>query len=211
MGQHRGQGQAALLRNRAGHDAVKPSAGVGAFDKVFAEVLQFVQAHALTNGHDFLAGGFPCVGAAEGGFFIARLAGQGVVVHHLKPVLLAPNSVHAVKHLIHRRGAEGAGCRALFVRVADREAHLVVFDDLRDGVAGRGPGAKARDVKAARVAFDLAVDHPLCQGKAHAAALREARHHGAGRPVVAQALNRADQRVAVRGKGEGAVDHALDA
>src|SRR5690606_15575756 len=43
------------------------------------------------------------------------------------------------------------------------------------------------------------------------AALAETGHHRAGRPVVAQARYRADQRVAVGGKGEGTVDHPLDA
>ena len=210
MRQHRGQRQAARFGNAAGHDLIQPCAGIRPFDQIFAKVLHLVDAHAFAHSHNLLARRLPRVGAFEGGLFVAGFAGQSVVVGHFQPILLAPDGVHLVEHFIHRRGAEGAGCGAFFVRIADREAHLVVFDHLGHGVTGRGPVAKARHVKAARIAFHLAVDHPLRQRQTHAATLAKARHHSAGRPIVAQARNRADQRVAIGGKGKRPVDHALN-
>ncbi len=41
--------------------------------------------------------------------------------------------------------------------------------------------------------------------------MAETRHHRAGAPVAGPSRHRADERVAVRGEGEGAVDDALDA
>ena len=55
------------------------------------------------------------------------------------------------------------------------------------------------------------MDHPFRQRLAHAAALAEPGHDRAGRPVVAQARHRTDERVAVGGEGEGAVDDAFHA
>src|SRR6185437_11145028 len=44
-----------------------------------------------------------------------------------------------------------------------------------------------------------------------AAALAEARHDAAGDPEILQALHRPDQRIAVGGEGEGAIDGLADA
>ena len=41
--------------------------------------------------------------------------------------------------------------------------------------------------------------------------MTETRHHGTGGPVIPQSRHRPDQRIAIRRKGEGAVDHILDA
>ena len=54
------------------------------------------------------------------------------------------------------------------------------------------------------------MDHPLGERLAHATALKEAGHNTAGEPVVGYATNRTHQWVAVRRKGESAVDPVPD-
>ncbi len=123
----------------------------------------------------------------------------------------APDRAHAIKDVVHRCGAERAGGGQLFVRVGDGEAFLIVFNDFGPCVARGDPVAKAGAVHRECVALALAFDHPLGQHQANAAALGKSCHDGTGGPVVAHAGHRADQRVAVRGKGEGPVDHRFDA
>ena len=92
-----------------------------------------------------------------------------------------------------------------------RKRLRVVLAHLRVGVAERRPVAVARDVHAEHVEAGIAVDHPVRQREADAAALAEPGHDAAGDPEVLEALDRADQRVAVRREREGAVDDLADA
>ena len=161
--QHRRQRQPPRLGDIPCHDPVQPGPRLRPADPIFAKVLHLVDADAGPHRPHLLRRRLPGVGTLEGRGLMARLARQGVVVHHFQPVLLAPDGVHLVEHLIHRRGAERPRGGAFLVGVADVEPHLVVLDHLRHGIAGAGPVAEPRHVKAARVALDLAVDHPLRQ------------------------------------------------
>ena len=193
-----------------GHDPVQPGARAGAGDQVLAEIVHLVDAHALAHGPDLAPGGVPCVRAAKAWGLVTRLVPFGEPVHHLQPVLLAPDRAHGIKDVIHRRRVERTRRRQFLVGVRDREPFLIVLDHLRQGIAWPDPVAETRHVHRCDVAFAFARRHPLCQHQPDAAALAEPGHHAAGRPVVAQPRHRADQRVAVGGKGKGAVDHRLD-
>ena len=70
---------------------------------------------------------------------------------------------------------------------------------------------KRADVHREHVHAGVALDDPVGEREADAAALREACHHAAGEIEVAQPRHRPDQRIAVRREGERAVDHPLDA
>jgi hypothetical protein len=151
------------------------------------------------------------VGAAEGDG-LDRLGASG---REPERVLLAPAHAHdgvlGLELVVDRRGLQRPRCRQLLVREGDAEAPAVVLAHLGVGVARRGPGAVAGDVHGPDVEAGIALGHPVGERQAHAAALAEAGHDGAGAPVVGQAADRADQRVAVGREGEGAVDDPLDA
>src|SRR6202012_409633 len=91
------------------------------------------------------------------------------------------------------------------------EAAAIILDHLGLGVARRRERAEARDVHGDDVLARIVLRHPARQDEADAAALPEAGHPRAGDPEIRQALDRADQRIAVRREGEGAVDRLLDA
>ena len=129
----------------------------------------------------------------------------------LEPVARPEDRVLRPPRAVGGGGDEGAPGRQLLVGVADGEAALVVLAHLDPGVGAGAPVAEARHVHREHVAGGLALHHPLREREADAAALAEARHHRAGAPVAGQPRHRADERVAVRGEGEGAVDDALDA
>ena len=112
--------------------------------------------------------------------------------------------------VIDRRGSERSCRRQLLVGVTDGKSLLVVFDDLGQGVARIGPRTKTRHVHGEDITIRFAFHHPLGQGESHTAALAETCHHATGRPVIAQAGNRTDERVTVRRKGKGTVDDGLD-
>ena len=178
---------------------------------IFAEIVHLVDAHAVAHAQDLALCGLPRVGAAERGSFIAGFITFREVIDHLKPELRAPNRAHGVKRVIHRRGAQRPRGGQFFVGIADRKAFLIVFNDFGQGIARIDPVLpKAGHVHRRGVAFGFAFDHPLRQHKAHAAPLAKTRHHTAGRPIVFHTRNRADKRVAIRGKGKGSVDHRFD-
>ena len=171
MAEHGRERQAADLRDTACHNAVKPCAGIGACHQVFAEVMRLVDTDGFAHSFDFARGGLKGVGAAEAWRLVARLIASCEVVDHLKAELLAPNRAHFVKDVIHGRLAEGARGGEFFVWIADRKALLVVFDDFGQGVARGDPVPKARHIHRHGVTLALALDHPLREHEAHAAAL----------------------------------------
>ena len=71
-------------------------------------------------------------------------------------------------------------------------------------------GPVAGDVEGEGVLRRLAENHPFRQRFSDAAALQESSHDAAGEPVASLARDRADERVAVRREGEGAVDPFAD-
>ena len=129
----------------------------------------------------------------------------------LEAAVIAEDRVLCLQALVDGRGAQRTRRREFLVGEADAEAARVVLAHLGVGVGERGPIAVARHVHAPDVGARVAVHHPLREREAHAAALAEARHHAASDPEVAQAAHRADQRVAIRREGKGAVHDLFDA
>ena len=181
-----------------------------AFDAVFAKVVNLIDANGFADGLHLACGGLEGVGAPEGGDLVSFFSFGGKVVRDLHAVVVAPDRAHAIKDVVHRRGAEGPCGGKLLVRIGDGEAFLIVLDHLRAGIARGDPVAIAGDIHGGGVALAFTLDHPLRQHQPDATALAEARHYRAGGPVVAHARHRTHQRVAIGGEGEGAVDHRFD-
>ena len=129
----------------------------------------------------------------------------------LKPVGPAEHGAFPVERIVDRRGPERASRRQLLAGEADAESPRVVLAHLGVRIGHGGPVAVAGDVHAPDVGAGIALDHPVRQRQADAAALGQAGHHAAGDPVVPKAPHRPNERVAVRREGEGAVDDAPDA
>ena len=85
------------------------------------------------------------------------------------------------------------------------------LDRLGAGVVLVGPRAEAARVAGPHVPLGAAVDHPLGQHLAGAACLGDAEGEDAALEGVFDARHRADQRVAVRGVRDRAVDDAAEA
>ena len=117
----------------------------------------------------------------------------------------------ATQSVVDRRAAHRARGRQFFVGIAESKAARVILGHLDGGVLRRRERSEARDVHREDVLPRIVVRHPARQHEADAAALAEACHHRAGDPVVAQAPDRSDQRIAVRRESEGAVDRFADA
>ena len=124
---------------------------------------------------------------------------------------MTENGVGRLPMAMHGCGSARPSGGQFLVRVGDGEAPLVIFDDLAAGVAGRDPRPETGDVESEDIAAGGPLDHPFGKGQANPAALAKAGHHGAGGPVIAQARHRSHQGVAIRRKGERAIDHSFNA
>ena len=98
-----------------------------------------------------------------------------------------------------------------FIREADAEAAGIILAHFLVRVRTRCPFAIARDIHTPDVKARIAIHHPLRERETDAAALAEARHHGACDPVIRETLHGADERIAVWREGERAVDDFLNA
>ena len=120
---------------------------------------------------------------------------------------MAPAAARLRHRIVGRRHLERPTGGQLFVGIGHHEAAGVEFAGrLPDIFAVRREGAVARDVESVDVCLRLAMDDQLRQRLADAAALQKSSHDPAGEPIAALARDRAHERVAVRRKGEGAVD-----
>ena len=94
----------------------------------------------------------------------------------------------------------------MLVRIGhDEAAGVELAGRLLDVLPIGGEGPVARDVESVDVRFGLAMDHQFRQRFADAASLKKSGHDAAGEPVAALARDRANERIAVRREGEGAV------
>ena len=149
-----------------------------------------------------------CVGTLERWYLLKPLGGE--IKRHFEIIALPPPRTRRTHVAIGGRGFQRATCRQLLIRVGHHEATGIelagrFFDILlvlrKDAVAG--------DIHAVDIGLRLAMDHPFGQRLANTAALQEARHHGAGRPVAAFARHGAYQRIAIGGECERAVHPSL--
>mmetsp|Transcript_51654 Transcript_51654/g.135621 ORF Transcript_51654/g.135621 Transcript_51654/m.135621 type:complete len:290 (-) Transcript_51654:810-1679(-) len=197
---------------------VEPTARLGARHLILAECRHLQQADFVADRIHFLGYDWEHVRAAER-IRLWRVCGKILGIFQ---AIAGPEVGAGCFHLrVQGRGLEPTSSRKLFVRVGDAEAAGVVFLGLLERVCLRCPPAEARDIHCEDVGVGLrpAMDHPFRQAEPHSAALRKARHDRTSHPIVAHvparsraseacALNRPDQRVPVRRKGEGAVHDA---
>src|SRR5207237_6265063 len=97
------------------------------------------------------------------------------------------------------------------VGVGELRAVLVVVGGAGPGEAASGPFAEAGDVPEEDVEAGLALDDPLGDDPADAAALVEAGHHAAGAEIIPEPGIRPEQGPEIRGEDHRPVDHPPDA
>ena len=209
--EHRGQHDAPLLRHAVGHQPVEEVFRTSARHFVLGEVGDLGDADALAHRAYLVADMLEIIGAVERDDILGLGAVGREPQRRLQPPGIAHHSVLRDHRVVERRGLRGSRGWQFLVGEADREAARIVLPHLGVGVAQRGPFAPAGDIHAPHVEARIAVDHPVGQRQPDAAALAEAGHDAAGDPEIGEALHRANQRVAVRREGEGAVDDLLDA
>ena len=209
--QHGGQRHAAYRGHLVGHHAREPGCRAGAAHLELAVVGDLEKPGALAHCAAFLGHVRVGVGATEA-HLVESLGSAGREPQRmLEAAVIAEDRVLGLQSLVDRRGAQGARRREFLVGEADAEAARVVLADLGVGVGEGGPVAVAGNVHAPDIGAGVPVHHPLREREPHAAALTETGHHAAGDPEVGEAAHRADQGVAVRGEGEGAIHDFLDA
>ena len=108
-------------------------------------------------------------------------------------------------------GAQGTGGFAFFIRVVQDEDMLIAFLILAGGIFGGHPIAVAARIEAGHVDLGFALGHHLGKVIARATCGGDAEAEALGQPHVAQPRRRADQRVAVGGIADGAVEIILQA
>ncbi len=171
--------------------------------------MHLVDSDTLPHRADLPPGGVECVGSPETRRLEGRLVTGGKVVRNLEPELVPPDRTKAGKDVIHGRGPVGPGRGEFFVGIGDGESLLIVLDHFRQRVARRDPVAETGDIHRGHVPFAFALGHPLREHQPDAAALAEAGHDAAGRPVIPQARNRSDKGVAIGGKCKRTMDHGF--
>jgi len=207
--QHRREAHAPLPRQAARQYPVEPGFCARPRHVVGGEAAGLRDADALPHGPAFRAHMLEVGRAAEGEPVLD--AGRREPERLLQPPGIAEHRAHRRHAVVDRRGAERARGRQFLVGEADREAPGIVLADLGVGIGGRRPGAVAGDIHGVDVESGVAIDDPVGEREADAAALAEARHDSAGAPEARQAAHRPDERIAVRREAEGTVDDPLDA
>ncbi len=208
--QHRGQGDLADGRHAVGHDMVQPGHGTRAGDQIFPEIVDLIDANRFPHGAAFGPDGVKRAGTAEAWRFKQRFAFGCEIVHMLHAIAGTEDRAFCLPQAIGGCGLQRATDRQFFIGVGDGEAPLIILRHFHAGIGPRAVIAKARDIHGIDIAAGLTLYHPFRQRQANTAALAEARHHGTGGPVIAQARHRTDQGIAVWREGEGTIDHGLD-
>ena len=211
LAEHRREGDAALLRKAVREDAVEELLGLGAADVVFGVGRDLHQPDALAHSPALARDRREGVVAAEAPVLAALFTIGRIPQRIFEPVGRPEQGALPTERFVERRRPERAPGRQLLAGEADAEFPGVVLAHLGVRIGHGGPVAVAGDVHAPDVGAGIALDHPVRQRQADAAALGQAGHHAAGDPVVLEAAHRPDERVAVRREGEGAVDDAPDA
>ena len=143
--------------------------------------------------------------------FSSKSGARREVERHLQSPVHGEPRARREELVVARRGLERPPGRELLVRVRHHEAACVELRRRRAQVpVVRRVRAEPRDVHAEDVVARVAVDDPVREREADACALREAGHAPAGRPVVRDAVDRPDERVAVGRERERAVHPAAD-
>ena len=211
LAQHRREADPARRRQASREQPVEPGFRARAGDLVLAVVRDLQNPDALAHRPALLPHGTVRVRAPEGRDLLGGRSFGREPERMLEPEARAEDRAPRLQPVVDRGRPLRPRGRQLLVRESYRKPPAVVLAHLGVGVGARREVAEAGDVHREHVHAGVALDDPVGEREADAAALREPRHHAAGAIEVAQPRHRADQRIAVRGEGERAVDHALDA
>ena len=180
--QHRRQREAAVARQPVREHALEPRAGAGPRDLVLGEARRLEQSDAVADRAALLADGAVRIRAAVGDVLARLGAGRREPQRMLEAEGRAEHRALRLQPVVDGRHPQRPRRGQLLVREADAEAPRIVLAHLRVRVRHRRPVAEARDVHRPDVEAGIAVDHPVRQREADAAALAESGHHAARRP-----------------------------
>ena len=207
---HRRQDHSPRSREPIGDDRIEIAPRIRAAEDELGEAGCLHDSDPAANSEGFFANGVPGVGAAEGDLL------NGVEPWLLEPqcafesVRVTPDRVFSDEPVVDRRRFERACGREHLVGELDTEPSAVVLLHLLARVLERGVVAVPCDIHPPDVEAWIAVGHPVGERQADTAALAEPGHDGACAPEAGEAADRTEQRVAVGGEGERAVDDLFD-
>ena len=169
------------------------------------------QPHALADGTRLGLGIFPPAAAAETAGSRIVKSGLGVVIGPLPAVDLPELRAKRLLAIVGGGGAQRAAGGALLVGVVEDIDMLIGLLVLARRIFGGDPAAETLGIEAGHVDLGLALHHQLGEIMARAARRRDAEAEALGEPHVAKPRRRADQRVAIGGVADGAVEIVLEA
>ncbi len=190
-------------------NAIQERLGVLSMDVEFRETAEIQHADALMHGghfgadhlEDVVAPVTALLGAAVQGEPFRALPAEGFRVHaalRLQCVVQGTRLARPARRLLLSRGARDIG-------------ETIVLECLCARIALVGKTAEAPRIEFRHVDLGIAVEHPLREVFAAAAALRDPEGAATAHPVTFESGRRTQQRRTVRGVRNGAVDHAPDA
>ena len=207
--EHRSQHHAARARHFVRHQLRQPGFGTLSCYLVFGEAGDLDHTDTGAHGLAFLSHRIESIGATEC-HILHRLHTVGRKPEGvLQPIGGTEHGILRRKPVIDCRLSQRTTRWQFLIREGDRETAGIVFLHLLIGVALGRVRAEARAVHGKDIHVRLTLDHPLGERETDAAALAEPCHHTASQIHIPQPRHRADQRVAVRRKGEGTVYHRL--
>ncbi|MPL89866.1 hypothetical protein SDC9_35908 [bioreactor metagenome] len=213
LGQRIGQVDAADLRQLVAGEGVEEGGGARAAHEVLGEGGGVDQAGGLAQRRGLGPGILPPAATTEAATVMVeacRRVERAIVVRPFPAVHLAELGAKRLLRVIVRRGAQRPAGLALLVGVVQDEDVLIALLVLARGIFGGHPAAVALRVEARHVDLGLALGHQLGQVMAGAARGGDAEAEALGQPHVAQPRRRADQRVAVGGVADRAVEVVLE-
>ena len=200
-----------LRRDLVGNQRVEPALRPGSGDLVLGEGSQVDDADALAHEARFIAHVLEIVAAPEAPAIATLNSGRRKPVGALPAIPLSPHRSFGIDLVVHRAGLRRPRVGALFVRKMDSEDAAVGFLILLYDVALARVRAKTPRIHRQHVDARLALDNPFGELPAGAAGRGDAEAVSFVQPHVGQTPRRSDERTAVRGVGDRAVDDVLDA
>ena len=193
------------------HQAVQPGFSARASHFPLAERREVDDTDLLAQVAAFVADMFEVVAATEAELVLRLHAFRREPVGTLPAVTLAEHAAHLLDLVVHRARLRRTRVFTLFVGEVHGEHVAVGFFVLGHHVALAGVGAETTRVDGEHVDARLALGDPFRQLPARTASGGDAEAVAFVQPQAALAPGRADERAAVRGVGDGAVDDGLDA
>ena len=209
--QHRREADLSDVRDARGDEVIEPRFCARSGHLVARVLGDLIGTCGSTHGPDLVGDDRLRVGSSQRVGFV-EVGRRREVQRHLQAPVHGELRAFRTEDVVARRGLERPPGWELFVRVGHHEAACVELRGRGTQVAVvGGVGAEACDVHAEDVVAGIAVHDPIGQRESDARALREPGHAAARGPVAGDALDRSDQRIAIRSEGERPIHPFLDA